>query len=172
MDKPTQITFFEGIGQKVVKLVAAGDHSAAITDQGQVFVWGSNASGQLAAGEDVKTLTTPKPLDDHIYSRVWLGNSTLMVQNATGYLRVAGMKLWPSLSPLETPKAVKDAVCGHDYYAALLEDGSFLHFNAAYGQQKPAGSLSGSIELTEAEFLKGEVQDLAGAYNYSAAIVA
>mmetsp|Transcript_25745 Transcript_25745/g.45232 ORF Transcript_25745/g.45232 Transcript_25745/m.45232 type:complete len:96 (+) Transcript_25745:866-1153(+) len=95
-----------------------------------------------------------------------------MVQTHDGQLGVAGMKLWPLLSPFDTPKPAKAAVCGHDYFAALLEDGSFIHFNAAFGQHKPTGSLSGSIEQTGAGFLGGEVLELEGAYNYSAAVVA
>jgi alpha-tubulin suppressor-like RCC1 family protein len=171
LEKPTPIPFFSSLGQKVVKVKAAGEHSAALTEQGQVFVWGSNAFGQLGAGEDVKVLSTPRPIDDNAYSKVWLGNTTLMLQTQAGQLRAAGMKLWPSLSPIDAPRPVKAAVCGHDYFAVLLDDGSFLHFNGAFGLHKKAGSLSGSIDMTEAGFLKGEVLGLTGSYNYTGAVV-
>ena len=43
---------WEGVAGGVVKLAAGAGHSMALTEAGQVWVWGSNTEGQLGLGED------------------------------------------------------------------------------------------------------------------------
>ena len=53
---------WEGVSG-VVKLAAGAAHSLALTEDGQVWVWGSNTEGQLGLGEDSEEMVyTPTQL--------------------------------------------------------------------------------------------------------------
>ncbi|KAK3926061.1 X-linked retinitis pigmentosa GTPase regulator [Frankliniella fusca] len=51
-------------GEDGVRMLAAGcQHSAVLTVDGGVYVWGSNADGQLGLGDSVTVVDTPKRID-------------------------------------------------------------------------------------------------------------
>lgn len=57
---PTEITnqFSLGVGETIISIILGGFHSAAITSEGRVFLWGYNAHGQLGDGTVINK-TTP-----------------------------------------------------------------------------------------------------------------
>ena len=42
-------------GKQIISIAAGNDHSAAITQGGEIFMWGRNDSGQLGLGHDFHT---------------------------------------------------------------------------------------------------------------------
>nr|CAD1837538.1 unnamed protein product [Ananas comosus var. bracteatus] len=53
-----------GLPEKVVEISAGYHHSCAITDNGKLFVWGDNSSGQLGLGRKAgKTVSSPTKVD-------------------------------------------------------------------------------------------------------------
>lgn len=51
------------LGTHVTSVACGGSHSGAITESGQVFMWGLNKSGQCGIGNRAESLMDPKPLD-------------------------------------------------------------------------------------------------------------
>uniref|UniRef100_A0A1B6DZ80 RCC1-like domain-containing protein n=1 Tax=Clastoptera arizonana TaxID=38151 RepID=A0A1B6DZ80_9HEMI len=67
IDVPEEV---KGILGTVEQLAAGCNHSVALTNKGQVYVWGSNADGQLGLGPDVKSVSMPTvlPLEETVSS--------------------------------------------------------------------------------------------------------
>ncbi|XP_062432491.1 secretion-regulating guanine nucleotide exchange factor isoform X1 [Rhea pennata] len=83
--EPCGVTGLEDIK---VKRVAAGTyHSVSLTDEGCLYVWGSNKHGQLVSKEIF--LLEPKKIETHFFSHekigaVWSGWAHLVAQTETG----------------------------------------------------------------------------------------
>lgn len=43
----------------IVAIAAGGTHALALTNDGRIFAWGSNGSGQLGLGTTTATYTSP-----------------------------------------------------------------------------------------------------------------
>ncbi|NWW71342.1 SRGEF factor, partial [Climacteris rufus] len=83
--EPCEVTGLEDVK---VKTVAAGSyHSVSLTDDGLLYVWGSNKHGQLVS-KDI-FLPEPKKIDTQFFSHekigaVWSGWTHLVAQTETG----------------------------------------------------------------------------------------
>lgn len=53
----------EGISKRVIKIAAGCTHSLALTEEGEVFAWGNNFSGQLGDGT-TQSRNTPKKMEN------------------------------------------------------------------------------------------------------------
>ncbi|XP_016080639.1 PREDICTED: secretion-regulating guanine nucleotide exchange factor isoform X2 [Miniopterus natalensis] len=72
---------------KAVCVVAGSDHSASLTDAGELYVWGSNKHGQLAS--QAAFLPMPQKIEAHCFQKekvtaVWSGWTHLVAQTETG----------------------------------------------------------------------------------------
>uniref|UniRef100_A0A8C8BDX6 Secretion regulating guanine nucleotide exchange factor n=1 Tax=Otus sunia TaxID=257818 RepID=A0A8C8BDX6_9STRI len=83
--EPCEVTGLEDVK---VKTVAAGSyHSVSLTDEGHLYVWGSNKHGQLASREIF--LAEPKKIETQFFScekvgAVWCGWTHLVARTETG----------------------------------------------------------------------------------------
>uniref|UniRef100_A0A663M5H4 Secretion regulating guanine nucleotide exchange factor n=1 Tax=Athene cunicularia TaxID=194338 RepID=A0A663M5H4_ATHCN len=83
--EPCEVTGLEDVK---VKTVAAGSyHSVSLTDEGHLYVWGSNKHGQLASKEIF--LAEPKKIETQFFScekvgAVWCGWTHLVARTETG----------------------------------------------------------------------------------------
>ncbi|XP_020586675.1 ultraviolet-B receptor UVR8 isoform X2 [Phalaenopsis equestris] len=77
-----------GLADKVVQISAGYHHSAAVTEDGKLFVWGKNSCGQLGLGKRAKSVvSTPTRVDslDGIYIKmVSLGSEHSIAVTADG----------------------------------------------------------------------------------------
>jgi len=48
---------------RVLEVQAGGHHSAVLTEDGRLWLWGSNDRGQLGHGPDAKLVNAPRPLE-------------------------------------------------------------------------------------------------------------
>nr|XP_030687377.1 secretion-regulating guanine nucleotide exchange factor isoform X3 [Globicephala melas] len=72
---------------QAVCVLAGSDHSASLTDAGELFVWGSNKHGQLAS--HAAFLPVPQKIEAHCFQNekiaaVWNGWTHLVAQTETG----------------------------------------------------------------------------------------
>uniref|UniRef100_A0A3Q2LHU8 Secretion regulating guanine nucleotide exchange factor n=1 Tax=Equus caballus TaxID=9796 RepID=A0A3Q2LHU8_HORSE len=72
---------------KATCVVAGSDHSASLTDAGELYVWGSNKHGQLAS--QAAFLPVPQKIEAHCFQHekvtaVWSGWTHLVAQTETG----------------------------------------------------------------------------------------
>ncbi|XP_074131331.1 secretion-regulating guanine nucleotide exchange factor isoform X1 [Sminthopsis crassicaudata] len=83
--EPCQVT---GLENSKVKMVVTGScHSASLTDEGELYVWGSNKHGQLLS--PAAFLPTPQKIEAHCFQNekvtmVWSGWTHLVAQTETG----------------------------------------------------------------------------------------
>ena len=122
---PLFITSFNRI---FITKVAAGHHSAAISDQGELFVWGSGAFGEFLKPKKVRKLPAPirnlalggafgAALDTQGHVWTW-GN------NSSGELGVGDYEARPTPELMNSlqGKYVTQIACGMNFAMALGED--------------------------------------------------
>ncbi|KFO84042.1 Secretion-regulating guanine nucleotide exchange factor, partial [Buceros rhinoceros silvestris] len=83
--EPCEVTGLEHV--KVRTVAASSCHSVSLTDEGHLYVWGSNKHGQLVSREIF--LAEPKKLETQFFSdekigAVWSGWTHLVAQTETG----------------------------------------------------------------------------------------
>ncbi|XP_073898715.1 LOW QUALITY PROTEIN: secretion-regulating guanine nucleotide exchange factor [Castor canadensis] len=83
--EPSRVTGMENC--KAVRVLAGSDHSASLTDAGELYVWGSNKHGQLAT--QAAFLPVPQRIEAHCFQNekvttVWSGWTHLVAQTETG----------------------------------------------------------------------------------------
>jgi alpha-tubulin suppressor-like RCC1 family protein len=167
---------------KIVKIFAAGDSSAAISSNGQVFVWGSNNMGQLGCESShldypkslLSTPTQPsKFLDKHV-KHIAMGENTIMYQLESGEIYVAGMKYWatPFLFELKPGFQAIDMVCGTDYYAVIGKNHKVINYNGPFTGSFPESSdLPANTSSPPDDFFPSNPLKLYGQYGYCVGIL-
>ncbi|XP_034502205.1 secretion-regulating guanine nucleotide exchange factor isoform X1 [Ailuropoda melanoleuca] len=83
--EPSRVTGLEN--SKATCVLAGSDHSASLTDAGELYVWGSNKHGQLASL--AAFLPMPQKIEAHCFQNekvtsVWSGWTHLVAQTETG----------------------------------------------------------------------------------------
>ncbi|KFO96762.1 Secretion-regulating guanine nucleotide exchange factor, partial [Calypte anna] len=83
--EPCEVPGLEDV--KVKSVAASSYHSVSLTDEGHLYVWGSNKHGQLVSKE--MFLVEPKKIDTQLFSHdkigvVWSGWTHLVAQTETG----------------------------------------------------------------------------------------
>ncbi|KAM9373125.1 secretion-regulating guanine nucleotide exchange factor [Phaethornis superciliosus] len=83
--EPCEVPGLEDV--KVKSVAASSYHSVSLTDEGHLYVWGSNKHGQLVSKEGF--LVEPKKIDTQLFSNdkigaVWSGWTHLVAQTETG----------------------------------------------------------------------------------------
>nr|XP_058161648.1 secretion-regulating guanine nucleotide exchange factor isoform X2 [Dasypus novemcinctus] len=83
--EPSRVTGLENSKARCV--LAGSDHSASLTDAGELYVWGSNKHGQLAT--QAAFLPMPQKIQAHCFQNekvtaVWSGWTHLVAQTETG----------------------------------------------------------------------------------------
>ncbi|XP_045681465.1 secretion-regulating guanine nucleotide exchange factor isoform X2 [Phyllostomus hastatus] len=83
--EPSRVTGLEN--SKAICVAAGSEHSALLTDAGELYVWGRNKHGQLAA--QAAFLPVPQEVEAHCFqsekvTAVWSGWTHLVAQTETG----------------------------------------------------------------------------------------
>ncbi|XP_069928808.1 secretion-regulating guanine nucleotide exchange factor isoform X4 [Oryctolagus cuniculus] len=83
--EPSRVTGLEN--SKAICVLAGLDHSASLSDAGELYVWGSNKHGQLAT--QAAFLPVPQKIDVHCFQNekvtaIWSGWTHLVAQTETG----------------------------------------------------------------------------------------
>uniref|UniRef100_A0A8C3WY39 Secretion regulating guanine nucleotide exchange factor n=1 Tax=Catagonus wagneri TaxID=51154 RepID=A0A8C3WY39_9CETA len=86
--EPCRVTGLEN--SRAVCVLAGSDHSASLTDAGELYVWGSNKHGQLAS--QAAFLPLPQKIEAHCFQNekvaaVWSGWTHLVAQTGLLWLR-------------------------------------------------------------------------------------
>ncbi len=118
--------------EKSVKYVSLGDnHSAAITKDGSLYMWGYNRNGQLGDGTTIDSYMPKKIMENVVM--VSLGSSHSAAITKDGSLYMWGYNGWGELgdgttSEKHVPKKIMENVVtvnlGGSHSAAITKDGS------------------------------------------------
>nr|ADA84471.1 retinitis pigmentosa GTPase regulator protein 1 [Danio rerio] len=131
-----------------IKLLSAGDHtSAALTEDGRLFLWGDNSAGQLGFGNDSHALL-PQELNMG-QSIHWVScgyrHSALVTdsgdvytfgESADGRLGLSAHQLANHSYPqrVESLRSVLQVACGGKHTLALTEDELYCFGGGEFGQ--------------------------------------
>ncbi|XP_042301777.1 secretion-regulating guanine nucleotide exchange factor isoform X2 [Sceloporus undulatus] len=102
--EPCKVT---GLEDTRVKSVTSGSsHASALTDEGELYVWGSNKHRQLVSKDDF--LLKPQKIEAHYFegekvSRVWNGWTHMVTQTETGKVFTWGRGDYGQLGRSELP---------------------------------------------------------------------
>lgn len=117
--------------QKVVSVAAGSAHSAAILEDGSLWTWGRNGSGQLGDGTYEDRLSPVKIMDDVV--SVSLGDMHSGAIKSDGSLWMWGRNKYGSLgdgttttrtTPVKVMDGARQVSCGNGTTAALKDDGT------------------------------------------------
>jgi len=179
--KPTEIPeFVENENEKVQRVVAGHNTSAAVTSQGRVYVWGRNEDFELGVSdEEITKLAEPKPTLLELTKlapakEVYLGFNTIMLLSEIQTIWVAGMGLWNNLEDFELPSTLEPTkvCCGRDYFAALTQKNQVVYYGGPFsGEDKLEVDLAEKSKVTSEDFFPGKVLQLEGRYGYCAAVI-
>ncbi|XP_049645846.1 probable E3 ubiquitin-protein ligase HERC6 [Suncus etruscus] len=145
VDTPMKIKSLSGI--KIIQISCGDHHSLALSEDSQLFSWGSNSHGQLGLGKEFSSQKIPKQVKslygiplaqvaaggNHSFALSLAGTSFGWGSNNVGQLALSGRNV-----PVESskPRAVgalqKLGVvyisCGQEHTAVLTQDGKVFTF--------------------------------------------
>ncbi|XP_049987756.1 probable E3 ubiquitin-protein ligase HERC6 isoform X2 [Alexandromys fortis] len=143
---PMKIKFPDGI--KIIQVSCGHYHSLALSEDGQVFSWGSNSHGQLGLGKNCSSQASPErvkslkgiPLaqvaagGNHSFALSLTGTSFGWGSNSVGQLALSGEKAKAvkihkpnSIGALKSLGVVYIS-CGYEHTAVLTQDGKVFTF--------------------------------------------
>ncbi|XP_052123061.1 X-linked retinitis pigmentosa GTPase regulator-like isoform X2 [Frankliniella occidentalis] len=140
-------------GEDGVRMLAAGcQHSAVLTVDGGVYVWGSNADGQLGLGDSVTVVDTPKRIDiPHTIAYISCGYYHTALVTEDGKLLMCGEgengKLGLSRenrnifvpTPVNINVPIRSVACGGNHTIAVSMDGDVYGFGSNLSGQLGLG---------------------------------
>ena len=146
-------------GAWAVTVVAGGEHTCAILNDGSVKCWGRNHKGQLASG-DYTDRSTPTPTDllPRPVVKLALGHQHTCVVLDDGTARCWGDNLYGQLGNgddgvadrvPQTPQgfgstgSVTDIACGEEFTCAIRTDGTVVCWGRGGSGQIGHGAFSG-----------------------------
>ncbi|XP_036036415.1 LOW QUALITY PROTEIN: secretion-regulating guanine nucleotide exchange factor [Onychomys torridus] len=138
--EPSRVTGLENC--TAVCVVAGSDHSASLTDTGELYVWGRNKYGQLAS--PAAFLLLPQRIDarcfqDEKVSALWSGWTHLVAQTETGKVFTWGRADYGQLGRrLESPEGQKPG----------KQDSSLAFWRPQSSVPSPLHCLTGATEIS------------------------
>ncbi|XP_012973177.1 probable E3 ubiquitin-protein ligase HERC6 isoform X2 [Mesocricetus auratus] len=160
---PMKIKALDGI--KIIQVSCGHYHSLALSKDGQVFSWGSNAQGQLGLGKQSGAQAKPQkvktlqgiPLAQvaaggaHSFALSLTGTSYGWGSNSVGQLALSGKNVEVQIYKPHAIGALKNLgviyiSCGYEHTAVLTQDGQVFTFGANSSgqlQNSPRGERRG-----------------------------
>ncbi|XP_077722419.1 LOW QUALITY PROTEIN: secretion-regulating guanine nucleotide exchange factor [Canis aureus] len=138
--EPSRVTGLEN--SKATCVLAGSDHSASLTDAGELYVWGSNKHGQLASL--AVFLPKPQKIEAHCFQNekvtsVWSGWTHLVAQTETGKVFTWGRADYGQLGrQLES----------HEDWKARNQDSSFPCSGPQKSMPSSLRCLTGAAEVS------------------------
>ena len=159
-----------------VKAVSLGMyHSAAITEEGDLYLWGRNSSGQLGYGRYSDYRTNPIKIMGNVKA-VSLGNYYSAAITEEGGLYLWGNNSYGQLGngtngnsnvPIKIMDNVKAVSLGRDHSAAITEEGDlYLWGDNSYGQLGNGTTENSNVPIK----IMGNVKAVSLGGSHSAAI--
>ncbi len=152
---------------KVKQVVLGDDHSAAITENGDLYCWGNNDGGQVGNGSTNPQLTPVKVLGNVKQAALGDYHSAAITEDGNLYCwginysgQVGNGTKTDQLTPVKVLGNVKQAVLGTNHSAAITEGGNLYCWGKNYSGQ--VGNGTKSDQLTPVKVLGNVKQAVLG----------
>lgn len=167
----------ENDNEKIVQVSAGGSHAAALTDDGFLYMWGSNNSGQLGNGTETDSYRPIKIMEG--IKSVSLGDTVSSAIAKDGSLYMWGYSFSGQLGngeeegysniPIKIMDNVSYVTHGDGHSAAITEDGKLYMWGFNYcGQLGNQTEIGSSVPME----IMDSVKSVSLGYQHSAAITA
>lgn len=124
----------------VITDISAGtDHNLALDQNGNLWAWGNNGSGQLGDGTTVNSYIPKQIMKGHKFKKISAGNNCSAAIDIDGYLYGWGSNINPTKQQSTTPTLVssidkyKDVLCGYDFTATSKAQDTTIDYYYGYG---------------------------------------
>jgi len=130
------------IMENVISVSLGGSHSAGITEDGSLYLWGNNRYGQLGNGTTKNSSIPIKIMENVASVSLGYGHSAAITKEGDLYLwgdndygQLGNATTELSSTPIKIMENVASVSLGNDHSAAITKDGSlYLWGNNRYGQ--------------------------------------
>lgn len=165
----------------IVKIDCADEYTGALTQGGNLYVWGKNNQGQLGIGagigidytesEKFPTLVLkPKEIQ---YKDFSCGENCMMMLDNNHLLHKTGWRIdyVPSIFQISKNVKAKLFFCGNSYYCMIDENNKIYQWGNLFKQSKTEKSDNDMSQLKEDPFGGNEVVQFSGKFKLAGAIV-
>ncbi|KAA0721997.1 putative E3 ubiquitin-protein ligase HERC3 [Triplophysa tibetana] len=173
---------------RISQVMCGNQHCIALSKDGQVFVWGENASGQLGLGKGEPSTRTPQPLKslggiplaqisaggDHSFALSLSGAVFGWGRNSAGQLGLDDEldRAVPCHIKFLRSQKVVFISCGEEHTAALTKEGGLFTFgNGSRGQLGHDSTHSEPLPRRVMELMGTEVSQIACGRHHTLAFV-
>ena len=159
---------------EIAPIAAGSNHSAAVTKDGDLYMWGSNGGGRLGNGNRTNSYTPVKIMknvaavslgDEH--SAAVTKDGSLYMWGYNRYGQLGNGSTTDSYTPIKIMENVTAVSLGYYHSAAVTKDGSLYMWGANYYGQLGDGSTTNSYTPVK---IMENVAAVSLGYNHSAAI--
>ncbi|CAG9334675.1 unnamed protein product [Blepharisma stoltei] len=184
LEVPRKIPFFEKLeADKVIKIAAGENSSAALTSSGKIYAWGNNENYEIGVGDEeeffeticANTPTMLKISELNVIKEMCLGTNTMMLKSNIGHIYVVGLKIWRYPKKFDVPAEleVQQMCCGMDYFSVLFKESRVMYYGGPFTKNYYSTQMEypEKTEITNPSFFPSRVQYMTGKYNYCAAIL-
>jgi alpha-tubulin suppressor-like RCC1 family protein len=165
----------------VVKIDCADEYTAALTEDGNVYVWGKNNQGQLGMGSGIGVdfyesekfpVLNQKPKDT-IFTDFSCGENTMMMSDTKGILYKTGWRLdyVPNIISMSQHIKHKMFFCGNSYYCMIDTEGNVYQWGNLFKANKTDKTDSDMYMLKEKLFDGKEILLISGKFKLCGALV-
>ena len=147
----------------VVSVSSGSYHTAAVREDGSLWVWGSNEHGQIGNGgggnasyNDKPIQTIPVKVLDNV-AAVSCGDSCTAAIKTDGTLWIWGYNV--SSTPIKAMDGVTTVSCDTQLYSVIKEDGTLWAWGTMYKERNSEYTIT-SVEYTDAIKIDSDVADV------------
>ena len=159
---------------EIAPIAAGSNHSAAVTKDGDLYMWGSNGGGRLGNGNRTNSYTPIKIMKNvatvslgGIHSAAVTKDGSLYMWGYNGSGQLGNGSTTDSYTPIKIMENVTAVSLGYYHSAAVTKDGSLYMWGANYYGQLGDGSTTNSYTPVK---IMENVAAVSLGYNHSAAI--
>ena len=180
-NKYIEIAIQENPNKKIIKIDAADEYTGALTQGGDLFVWGKNNQGQLGIGSGIGIEMTESEKFPILVEKsaetkfidFCCGENVMMILDENHILHKTGRRIDYTPSIFEINKTVKPKFffCGKSYFCMIDLSGRIYQWGKLFNQSKAEKTDSDMSQLKTDPFLGKEIITMGGKYKVCGAIV-
>ena len=171
----------ESPNNKIIKIDCADEYTGALTEGGNLYVWGKNNQGQLGIGagigidytESEKFPTSVLKPKEIKYLDFSCGENTMMMLDDNQLLHKTGWRIdyVPSIFQISKNIKQKFFFCGNSYYCMVSDDNKIYQWGSLFKQSSTEKTDLDMLPIKENLFNGKEIIMMNGKFKVCGALV-